>query len=72
MLLQYFWWHGCDFLLSLSLFRGFHLSVIHNKPDILDKLLFIMSKDKRLKPVIDEQNRLYQVGDSFYVCLQVE
>lgn len=48
--------------LPLSLYSGLHLSVIHNQPDLLDKLLFIMCKDKKLKPVIDEQNRLYQVG----------
>lgn len=53
-------WH-VDSLLLLLYSSGFHLSVIHNKPDILDKLLFIMSKEKTLKPVIDEQNKLYQV-----------
>lgn len=29
--------------------------------NLLDKLLFIMSRDNRLRTVIDEQNNLYQV-----------
>ena len=41
--------------------RGFHLAVIHSEIDLLDKLLFIMSRDNRLRTVIDEQNNLYQV-----------
>ena len=30
----------------------------------MDKLLFIMSRDNRLRTVIDEQNNLYQVRES--------
>lgn len=41
---------------------GFHLAVIHNQPDLLDKLLYIMSKDQALKSVIDEQNCLFQTA----------
>ncbi len=41
---------------------GFHLAVIHSEPDLLDKLLFIMSKDSQLQSIIDEQNGLYQVS----------
>ena len=48
----------------LALCSGFHLSVIHNQPDVLDRLLFIMSKERALRSVIDEQNRLYQVRNN--------
>jgi len=41
---------------------GFHLAVIHGENDLLDKLLFIMSRDNRLRTVIDEQNNLYQTA----------
>ena len=43
---------------------GFHLAVIHSEGELLDKLLFIMSRDNRLRTVIDEQNNLYQVRES--------
>ena len=46
----------------LFLCSGFHLAVIHGENDLLDKLLFIMSRDNRLRTVIDEQNNLYQVS----------
>ena len=35
--------------------------MIHGENDLLDKLLFIMSRENRLRTVIDEQNNLYQV-----------
>ena len=49
------------FFLLFPPYSGFHLSVIHGENDLLDKLLFIMSRDNRLRTVIDEQNNLYQV-----------
>ena len=52
-------------LFFVVVFRGFHLAVIHNQPDLLDKLLYIMSKDQALKSVIDEQNCLFQVSRQY-------
>lgn len=41
--------------------RGLHLAVIHSQPDVLDRLLYLMTKEPMLQAVIDEQNALYQV-----------
>jgi hypothetical protein len=40
---------------------GFHLAVIHSRPDILIQLLALVSTDARLRVALDEQNSLYQV-----------
>ena len=49
-------------LVSSLSHSGLHLSVIHGAKDLLDKLLYIVNKEPQLKPLIDEQNALYQVG----------
>ncbi len=52
--------HG-DLHVSFVLCRGLHLAVIHSQPDVLDRLLYLMTKEPMLQAVIDEQNALYQV-----------
>ena len=47
--------------LCLSIHRGFHLAVIHSRPDVLTQLLALVATDSRLQPAVDEQNSLYQV-----------
>jgi ankyrin repeat protein len=41
---------------------GFHLAVIHSRPDILIQLLALVSTDARLRVALDEQNSLYQTA----------
>jgi hypothetical protein len=51
-----------QYLTCLSLYySGFHLAVIHSRPDILIQLLALVSTDARLRVALDEQNSLYQV-----------
>ncbi len=46
---------------SFVLYSGLHLAVIHSQPEVLDRLLYLMTKEPMLQSVVDEQNALYQV-----------
>ena len=51
----------CDLKFVFPFCSGLHLAVIHNKLEILDWLLSIVSRDLRVKLAVDDQNGLYQV-----------
>lgn len=44
------------------MYSGLHLAVIHSLMELLEQLLLIATRDPRLRPVLDEQNGLFQVG----------
>ena len=40
---------------------GIHLAVIHSRTELLNRLLYLASKDPMLRAAVDEQNTLFQV-----------
>ena len=61
--------HTCNQLHFV--YSGLHLAVIHSQMDLLDRLLYLMTKEPMLQGVVDEQNAMYQVCVAMYVCVLI-